>query len=108
MLIDASILLRRFAYSHLVGKCRRQIILQHFGEDTTDVCSRERCCDVCKGLTTTTNMQPEITSILQALKKIPGKGEKKVCMLHCMISLAPRLHRNQRHSIPTRLVYNQL
>lgn len=79
MLMDVSNFLCRFAYSHLVGKCRWQIILQHFGEDTSDVCGRERCCDVCEGLTTTTDMQPEITSILQAVKEIPGKGEKKVC-----------------------------
>jgi len=37
-----------YTMSDLVGKCRRQVLLELFGEDSYSLAtSRESCCDVC-------------------------------------------------------------
>ena len=64
----------------MVGKCRRQAILQYFEEDDVSPNHSGVCCDVCETYSTD-NLQDymqEITTILRVVQEIPGNGEKKV------------------------------
>ena len=68
----------RFICASLAGKCRRTVILEHFGEDATAATCDSVCCDVCDSLPETADAQDEIALILKTVKDLPGYGEVKV------------------------------
>lgn len=72
----------RFVYAHLVGKCRRQVILDYFGEESQMATATGECCDVCSSANTTDSItadyQNHFQVITAAVCEIPDKGEKKV------------------------------
>ena len=71
-------MLFRFAYGHLIGKCRRKILLEYFGEDS-DFCSQSSpCCDVCESPPKLEDYSEEIKAVIQAVEELPASGEKKV------------------------------
>lgn len=70
----------RYVLSHLAGICRRQVILEAFGEKEVTPIISGTCCDVCesprKGIS---DCQAEISIVLKAVTDIPGNGEVNVC-----------------------------
>jgi len=68
----------RFVCANLAGKCRRTVILEHFGEDTTTATCEGVCCDVCDTQPEMANAQDEIALVLKTVRDLPGYGEVKV------------------------------
>ena len=62
------------------GICRRKVILEYFGEDTTNSTATEKgqCCDVCESNTDMEDAQKQLVAILNVVIEKPGFGEKKV------------------------------
>ena len=67
----------RFAYAHLYNKCRREVLLEYFGEELEE----QLTCDVCENLNDTSDYTPEIKVILQSTRELSEVGEKKVFSL---------------------------
>ena len=85
----------RFVYAHLVGKCRRQVILDYFGEAPQMATATGECCDVCSSTSTTDSITADYHKyfliITTTVCEIPDKGEKKVnAEIDCMIELYHR------------------
>ena len=71
----------RYTMSDLVGKCRRQVLLELFGEDNySSATSRESCCDVCDQSreVSLTNHVKELEVLLDAIDVVGDKGEVKL------------------------------
>ena len=68
----------RFVCANLAGKCRRAVILEHFGEDATAATCEGVCCDVCDTQPKMANAQNEISLVLKTVRDLPGYGEVKV------------------------------
>ena len=68
----------RFVYAHLPHKCRRRVLVEYFGEDTTDLDCLGECCDVCSDSSTLADSQNEMVAVCRAVRAIPGTGEIKV------------------------------
>lgn len=71
----------RFVLSHLINKCRREVLLQYFNEDTS-VEVTQTCCDVCEMSKTgeMVDYQEEVSIILKTIQEIPESGERKVVL----------------------------
>lgn len=78
----------QYTYAHLINKCRRAAILEYF-EEITESKPVGECCDVCTQNVPAKDMQKEITAVLLAIKEVPDKGEKKVCMIHYTLYYKP-------------------
>ena len=64
-------------YAHLIGKCRRKIVLDYFEEDS--VVNSVPCCGVCECPPRyAEDRQEEVGVVLGAVQEIPGNGEIKV------------------------------
>ena len=77
--------LSRYIFCHMVGKCRRQVILQYFEEfDNVSTPHSGVCCDVCEMYATDDlqDFKQEMTTILQVVQEIPGNGEKRYYISH--------------------------
>ena len=65
-----------------MGKCRRQVILDYFGEEPQMATATGECCDVCSSTSTTDSItgdyQKYFLIITTTVCEIPDKGEKKV------------------------------
>lgn len=67
-----------FATSHMIVKCRRQHLLQHFGEDMSPS-GADGCCDVCDNAAQpSSNVLPELKLLYAAMDELGAKGEKKL------------------------------
>ena len=67
--------------SDLVGKCRRQVLLDLFGEDAASLAStRESCCDVCSQSKefSLTDCMKELEILIDAVDVLGDKGEVKL------------------------------
>ena len=69
----------RFALSHEGNKCRRETIVQYFGEDVSAAVLEEGCCDVCLSQPEMVDYQDEVLAVIKVVQEIPGYGEQ-VCM----------------------------
>jgi len=71
----------KYINAHLAGKCRRQILLDIFGE-TDNVCEAYgECCDVCllmKDSPQLSDCKPYLEVLVDALKVLGCKGEVKI------------------------------
>lgn len=64
-------------YAHLIGECRRKVILDYFEEDS--VVTSVPCCGVCECPPRhVEDRREEVAVILGAVQEIPGNGEVKV------------------------------
>ena len=67
--------------SDLVGKCRRQVLLDLLGEDASSLASTcESCCDVCsqsKEVSVTDHVK-ELKVLIDAIDVVGDKGEVKL------------------------------
>ena len=63
---------------NFAGKCRRTVVLEHFGEDTTATTCEGVCCDVCDSEPEMADAQNEISLVLKTVRDVPGYGEVKV------------------------------
>lgn len=82
-IINLTFFNERYALAHLQMKCRRKVILEYFGENTNDeTCCEQHCCDVCQETQhqSTKDCKDEMVAIVKAVRQIPNKGEKKVCI----------------------------
>ena len=63
--------------AHLIGKCRREVILECFGEETSQIDISEVCCDVCrhKSSTSLTESTKEIQVVIKATLVLAESGE---------------------------------
>ncbi len=71
----------RYTMSHLAAECRRKMLLQLFGEDTTCVSTDlENCCDVCSHIEQRKCAEciDELTVVVETIDTIGDKGEVKV------------------------------
>ena len=73
------ILTCRFVCANLAGKCRRTVILEHFGEDATAATCEG---DVCDNQPEMANAQNEISLVLKTVRDLPGYGEVKVSAIN--------------------------
>jgi superfamily II DNA helicase RecQ len=81
--------------------CRRQVILEYFGEEkvlATD--SSFPCCDVCGQKQETRDCSNEIRILTQSLSEVPNIGEKKVKVEEGMQPLYN--HQNAAHGTKNR------
>ncbi len=70
----------RFALAHEGNKCRRGVILEHFGEDLPSATSEAGCCDVCSCTAELTDHKAELATVVRTVLEVPGYGEVKVYM----------------------------
>ena len=71
----------RFVYSHVAGRCRRRVILDHFEDLDREAGSTGDCCDVC--ISTKEDeceAEAEMMIIAETARNLPGLGEVKVCL----------------------------
>ena len=68
----------KYIYAHLSGICRRQMIVNLFGEEDTEPTSLGDCCDVCKTHTNVSDHKQELKVLIDALDVLGSKGEVKV------------------------------
>ena len=69
--------LHRFVLAHIAGICRREILLEHFGEDLLSSCDTETCCDVCdtKMMGESRDIQQQMGVVLKGTHSLGNKGE---------------------------------
>lgn len=67
--------MHRFVYAHLHGKCRREVVLEYFGEEKSADISP--CCDVCEVPQEKNDCSSEIRAILQSVNELSAVGEKR-------------------------------
>ena len=73
----------RYVQAHLVGACRRQMLLDLFGETDMQAKANGACCDVCVSqesecATPVADMSIELQVLIDALNHVGCKGEVKV------------------------------
>ena len=61
----------------LASKCRRQVLLNSFGEDHEDT-GDDLCCDVCKMKIEFEDMSEELKILVDVIGAIGAKGEVKI------------------------------
>ena len=66
----------RFVFAHLEGKCRREIMLQYFDEDTEEQPLTTTCCDICNCSVEKKDFLAEINVIIQTIAEFSDIGEK--------------------------------
>ena len=82
--------------------CRRNVLLEYLGEESSTASGENGCCDVCFSDLELIDYQKEVLAAIQAVQEIPNYGERKVssyqgCLIvvtvHqvCMIVLLVRL-----------------
>ena len=69
----------KYVYAHLAGVCRRRLLLDLFGEQTTDSVATGDCCDVCSQMDTgKIDYKEELEILIDAMNHVGGKGEVKL------------------------------
>ena len=67
--------------AHLINKCHREVILEYFGEDTSQIETSGVCCDVCHHKSSKGAMMESaggIKVVIEANMVLAESGEKKV------------------------------
>jgi superfamily II DNA helicase RecQ len=67
----------RYTYGDLIGKCRRMVLLEYFGESTTDLAPSHPCCDVCESSPEFSDQSEEIKAVLHSVHELPPIWRKK-------------------------------
>ena len=69
-----------FVYADIAGQCRRQVILEAFGEGDVNLLSVEgECCDVCdEEVKHLRDCHKELEVAVDAIEAIGSKGEVKL------------------------------
>ena len=70
----------KYVMADLAGKCRRDIFLDAFGEDSLqdDDVRPAACCDVCKTTPQLVDMAEELRILVDAITVVGSKGEVKI------------------------------
>jgi len=69
----------RFVNANLAGVCRRRLLLEMFGEESTSSTSTEDCCDVCTyKVHNYSDFKEELKVLIDAVDHLGGMGEVKV------------------------------
>jgi len=69
----------RFVNANLAGVCRRRLLLEMFGEESTSSTSTEDCCDVCMyKVRNYSDFKEELKVLIDAVDHLGGMGEVKV------------------------------
>ena len=62
----------------LAGMCRREVLLNLFGENAAESKDVDNCCDVCKMEIQLQDMSEELSIVWNAITNIGVKGEVKI------------------------------
>ena len=68
----------KYVMADLAGKCRREILLNAFGEECFDATTVVDCCDVCKMSVQFVDMREELKIVVDAITVVGCKGELKI------------------------------
>ena len=69
----------KYVYAHLAGVCHRRMLLDLFGEQTTESVASGDCCDVCSQMDRNkVDYKEELEILIDALNHVGCKGEVKV------------------------------
>ena len=69
----------------LASKCRRQVLLNSFGEDHEDT-GDDLCCDVCKMKIELEDLSEELNILVDAIDAVGAKGEVKIAQWFMIIN----------------------
>ena len=68
-----------FTYAHLAGKCKRDVLLKLFGEESGAIFCMEYCCDDCEvPAAVQEDRTSELSLLIQAVDELRNTGEMKV------------------------------
>lgn len=87
LVLFSSFLLLRFVYATLLGKCLRESIVEHFGEESDSLeISEEGCgCQSCEMYSTVSKVSitDEVLLLLNTIRMLnrSDRTEKKVCVI---------------------------
>ena len=78
----------RFALAHEGRMCRRSVLLEYLGEESSAASAENGCCDDCSSDLELMDYQKEVLAAIQAVQEIPNYGERKVRLYQgCVVTV---------------------